>query len=71
MHIKNIRKKNTMTIVFERTGRSLLFGFSLILLVSLSCKDENDGPVDPIVNDDEFRNPILTAGPDPWVIKKA
>jgi GH43 family beta-xylosidase len=70
MHIKNIRKKNTMTIVFERTGRSLLFGFSLILLVSLSCKDENDEPVDPIVNDDEFRNPILTAGPDPWVIKK-
>ena len=58
-----------MTLFLERTGRSFLLASFLILLISFSCK-EDDPVVEPIVDDTDFRNPILTAGPDPWVFRK-
>jgi GH43 family beta-xylosidase len=47
---------------------------SLIILVSVSCKKPSGvnplPPTPPVVVDATFTNPLLTSGPDPWVIQK-
>lgn len=57
-----------------RLIRQYLIGF--LLFVIISCKKENSPPQPPVTppppvnTDSTFGNPLLSSGPDPWVIKK-
>ncbi len=45
--------------------------YLLCLFVSvISCGDDGPRPVVSELADDEFKNPILTSAPDPWVFQK-
>ncbi len=46
------------------------FFLSLVIFV-LSCKDDNgSAQPKPVPEENEFRNPVLSSAPDPWVIRK-
>lgn len=62
-------KKKLMTAL-RQTGRAVLTGIFTMLTVALSCREENSRPSAPPPGDDStFKNPVLTNGPDPWVIQ--
>lgn len=48
----------------------LSFFITLVVLL-FSCKDDNgSAQPKPIPAEDEFRNPVLSSAPDPWVFRK-
>ena len=46
--------------------------YAFLIIVSLSCGKKSGGGtmVPPVVTPNTFTNPLLTSGPDPWVIQK-
>jgi GH43 family beta-xylosidase len=52
-------------------SKLLIAGFLLVTLNQCGSKDNGMGPViPPVVADTSFTNPLLSSGPDPWVIQK-
>lgn len=63
--------KHQLMIFLKRTSRTVLMGIAIMVSISLSCRDENTTPQTPAPEQENtFRNPVLTAGPDPWVFRK-
>jgi GH43 family beta-xylosidase len=62
--------------IFSVLSRSNMYKYllPLVCLVAFSCNKE-DAPSPPVINppvvtDTSFTNPLLSSGPDPWVIQK-
>ena len=55
-------------------SRIRLLLFVSVLAAAISCKKDGGGstppPVDPPPTTNNFTNPLLSTGPDPWVVKK-
>src|SRR5439155_24066954 len=53
---------------------SFMFGLlGVLLVVTLTCGKKSGGsvtPAPPPAADTSFTNPLLSGGPDPWVIQK-
>jgi GH43 family beta-xylosidase len=62
--------KSKMKKFFQQSGRSLTLVFLMMVVLSLSCRDAHETAPPSPDDTGKFRNPVLTAGPDPWVIEK-
>jgi GH43 family beta-xylosidase len=50
---------------------SKIYLWSLLLAMLLSCSDKDPDPAPPpVIPPNSFTNPLLTSGPDPWIIQK-
>jgi GH43 family beta-xylosidase len=63
-------KPELMTLI-RRTGQTIALSVTMMLSLSLACRDDHASPpLTSVVDDNTFKNPVLTTGPDPWVVQQ-
>ena len=68
---ESFNSPNNAKVIYYTAMLKLRFAFFLSFITLLSCDKKSGGtpdPPTPVAN--TFTNPLLSSGPDPWVIKK-